>query len=598
MHIAELWWASVIFWTDSASMDLITHAIFLAPLVCCIHDTSVQSIMQEDILFQGGSHDGDTSTQAGDSSDEADVSATHTIMDICYDMQPPLTADHARQFLLTEEIEIYTLKVTSVSHIGLGVTGVLDRKTSNRLGFYLRIVCWLANTIVGKNRVKSLGLAPTLDEVNKALKVLHTESAESLLAKYKAFMFDPLVRKGDTVSFYARDGKLSSSPSCATLLRQFYHQCDTMKNIASQDILPFLGSYDGMSMNKAWVYSGGGCLAGHHIENAYLHFLHVCLDIDWAKVDFAAVLQGTMDMGWVSVVRDVLCSMQKLSLKSWVCGGNTDDAAGVLQVANLIKKEFGLRDCDPEVALSARQYVLNPSYVCRKYPEIFYERKMRPGEALLLNESHSVLGFTTLSMAWNVCLQQELANYLQLESKLAGLVDLLPVLHAANRKSMFQTRGDTITFCLSAEVLAAADSMFGRKVQGTSLLHARLPRGMVDHVYNKILSPSSALLSKLYEDQLTYNLPTQAHLGSSLSFDKRITPVANVVCHICGKPLLFKAILADYAFSDKAKQLAGYPYCMQCYQGLSACITKRAKHIKIVSIRSDFDVFWREYGAT
>jgi hypothetical protein len=104
-----------------------------------------------------------------------------------------------------------------------------------------------------------------------------------------------------------------------------------------------------------------------------------------------------------------------LSIRIWFFGLKTTTPSGVEILQQQMEAAFKLQPSYLEQCLHDRKYVLNPSWWVQHHPEDFKIVHQKPGDCILSNCSHSVSGFSMLSVAFNVCLRSHLKHYVACE---------------------------------------------------------------------------------------------------------------------------------------------------------------------------------------
>jgi hypothetical protein len=156
----------------------------------------------------------------------------------------------------------------------------------------------------------------------------------------------------------------------------------------------------GVSRSGAWMYSGGHGLAAHHVEDGYLHFVNVMHDLQ-----FDAEGLDPLDARLLQL-------MHKWSIKQWLFVDTAFTPAGALRLQQqLLVQGMGLPACDWPKHLCMRTCLLSPEYCTRSLPQGCRLLLQRPGQCILGNSSHSVIGLTLCSAAWNVALGDSLLHY-------------------------------------------------------------------------------------------------------------------------------------------------------------------------------------------
>jgi hypothetical protein len=410
-----------------------------------------------------------------------------------------------------------------------------------------------------------------------------------------------------------------------SLLKDIQHevsQCDQLQELYASDLLKDIGDFDGMTWMEAWMYSGGGALAGHHLEDGFLHFVHVCLNITLDRSTAAS------DDTEFQLSCSVLEATQRLAAKSWLLCRDVKKAEGTLRLVKLLAdegcKHYGARDSSCSVywesGLMKREWVLDPAYFCSKYPDMFYEAHVMPGQGLISNESHSVIGFSSFCMAWNVCVEDHLLHYMSQERDMARLARTSVSSDAifgvdSEEPRLHQLRGLYLNFCLTTEVVRMADAVVGLT---DSSRHFRSCMGLGSYEqYMKRMAPAvNSVLQFCWQNYSVQLHPV--HLDSS---KRSITDVCRTdvlasgvlselwpnhsrhVCCVCGEPLIFRALLAAWRSEGvaKLKNLAKpkqgknehsvtHMFCQHCM----SCV-KQAQRPVLLDIRSTFSINWLGY---
>jgi hypothetical protein len=483
---------------------------------------------------------------------------------VFFDLQPVTVSHEQAKVILTGKVEVYRVVLSRRIKCGLRVE-YKPCGEMQRVVFLEHMLVWLAD-VVTSGRSSHIVEAQRCDTsmLKAALAALATRDPIEVLLKFKEYIFDSSKRSKDTLTWYAADGKVRDN----RLLKEILHevsQCDRLQELYASDLLKHIGDFDGMTWMEAWMYSGGGALAGHHLEDGFLHFVHVCLKI---IVDRSSADSADTDFALSCSVID---ATQRLAAKSWLLCRDVKTAEGTMRLVKLLAdegcKHYGTRDssCSAywESSLMKREWVLDPAYFCSKYPDVFYEAYVLPGEGLISNESHSVIGFSSFCMAWNVCVEDHLLHYMSQERDMARLARTSVISEAifgvdSEEPRLHQLRGSYLKFCLTTEAAQMADAVVGLSDNGRRSISGMGPGPFEQHIRRMAPAVNSILQFcwQNYSVQLHY-----VHLSSS---KRRITDVCRTdvldsgvliellpnhsrhVCCVCGEPLIFRAFLAAW----------------------------------------------------
>lgn len=518
----------------------------------------------------------------------------HTVPQCVFD-----TMDAAQAFLATEEVVVHKMLVSQTSAAGLQIE-YEQQETTTRLTFYFKFIVWFVSNVVqnvpaawpAKHKIK-------LETVQSALKNLNSHSPHQVMTMYMNFLFNRAWSTGSPVGFYAKDGKLSGS--CKQLMAPMWNSSDILKSISHSDLLLYCQQHDGMSMGKAWVYSGGTCLAGHHIEDGFLHFVHLMLDIKYDDMKFSfGLLQPELcdDDG---MVRDVLKTMQTLSVKRWLFGrSNPCTVHSVMSINNIIGKEFALPDTMYEKYLHARCFLLNPDYMTSKYPDLFYVTDMHPGQAIYSNETHSVIGLSHVCMAWNVCQASELQSYIDMEFDMACAARPTLEKGGPGLDGSEDSRGrQAVHFSLSNEVMSLCDAlMCCETFQGTlDMIGRQMSHACSSRLWEVVKKATDVIVQRCLATGVSYGSaakyvdypPSLEVLKGCLN--EAVRQKNLYVCHFCGMPLVFEGLLSLMPV-DGAATHRPLLVCVPCFDQV---LDVRRCPLAHITIRSAREIFWNEY---
>lgn len=525
-----------------------------------------------------------------------------------------MTGSELTSFLLTEQVEVYRAVVTKQTIAGLKVEFILHGRMY-RLDFYVRYLIWLAAHVLGLDQKFGFDDAISSNLLGDAMRLLDKVDNRIVLDRLKQFLFRNKHEPNSIIAYYAKDGKLGDSILSKKLMFTAASQCDKLRDIVRQDILPHIGTYDGMSMQKAWVYNGGTTVAGHHVEDGFLKFVHACYDIQWDRldIDWQQCIQPT-DHNPVSgkMALQVLQTVNRLALKSWLVGSNAATAAGILHINKTILEAFDEMVTDYESALWSRVYVLDPAYFTAKHPTQFKEILLMPGEALLSNHSHSVVGFCGVCVAWNVLLLRDLADCIELEHDMA--ICMRNAAHSGHLRHS-NGRGTVVYISIANELMRKIDVMKD-KASDTSRVCLAQDTDLNKKVNSLVLQPSASYLYDLYIKDHRHSpwLTSTYQVGQSrdsvvcsgivshrqlgLVSDpttKRHLDTRTIVCYLCGIPCLIDAIMVSVKQRRANKKATTSR--MLCHDCFSYCRGDKdlIANAEIFTVRSSYQVFEREY---
>jgi hypothetical protein len=193
----------------------------------------------------------------------------------------------------------------------------------------------------------------------------------------------------------------------------------------------------GISRRLAWLYSGGHGLAAHHVEDGYMHFVNVMHDLQFDT--------STLEPADGRLLR----LMRAWCAKQWLFIDAAFTPGGLADLQQQLVRDMGLPASEWPVHLHTRACLLSPQYWLQHLPGGCKVMRQRPGQCILSNSSHSVIGMTLCSAAWNVALGDSLLHY-----HACQCVEAL----STEPQSPFApdvTRGEQVTFSCAQEVLRA-----------------------------------------------------------------------------------------------------------------------------------------------
>lgn len=198
-------------------------------------------------------------------------------------VSPTLTKVQTETFLIKERVVVYKVLLHESTQAGIQVY-FKEFRSMCRLEFYVFYVVWFAINILGLDaefdfESRFVKFPSTL--VDSALNKLDNCDVGVVLTKLKQYLFEHEHVEDEILTYYAKDGEVCASEAATNMLAMFAKQCTHIRAIVKQDVIQHMGLYDGMALQKAWLYSGGTCLAGHHVEDGFLRFVHVSVHIDW-----------------------------------------------------------------------------------------------------------------------------------------------------------------------------------------------------------------------------------------------------------------------------------------------------------------------------
>lgn len=546
------------------------------------------------------------------------VSSCSQLFDLTY--SPILTADQARDFLTKENIEVWKVVCRKVTLAGVKVEFVLVG-TMKRIDFYARYIVWFAVTLLGLGSGFTFSGVLSERSIESALQKFEGLSHSDILNIVHNHIFHLHNKAGMVLTYYAKDGMLDKSPVTKSMLFDTIKSCDKVADILKRDIVSQLGSYNGIAFHKAWVYSGGTTMAGHHVEDCYLKFVHACFDVKWSTFDWEwdFLKKSKKCPVTASSGQKILQVVNNMAVKSWLVGCDAGCAEGIVNINKIIAIEFGHDNINIEHALYTRCCILNPEYFTIKSPQQFREILLRPGQALLSDDSHSVYGFCSTSVAWNVLFPEDVARCLQLEKDMALSMQSQSSITRVLKQS--HGRGETINTSLACELLRECDRSFDLQndfsYAGTSLYATH--QSLVDKLWCRVHQPALKLLCQLYLSSHTtvewsstrsVSSSTRVHDGNSVTCSgilshKELGNTADptlkqiktgtVVCYVCGIPCLMDAVVASVKVPvDKKMSTCTRLLCRECF-GIHRHFDDVVREAHYLCIRSGFDIWFREY---
>lgn len=408
------------------------------------------------------------------------VSPTAVTTELCktieFDMNYSMSINRhfAEQFLL-EEVSVWCvgLKEKMDSGIKVEYTHVCCMK---RLYFSEHMLLWLHDII--KEGKSTLKITPaieraTRESVEAAIEYLSSVGVQTTLDAYKNYVFKSS-DVGKPLTWYSKDRNVPVSRA-DHLLDVLMHNSILLRELHGCDVLHRLGKYERWqsyrSDNLSPVSLGGGSVAGHHVQDGFMHVVHVCVPLMWDKC-LPEWLGDTsipclLDNEQLRTAVAVMNMGQKHAVQSWLFCSNVASVDGMKNLLQVLKEEGFLSTSDCQVVASwdcvinKREAVLNPEYMCSKYPELFREHLIVPGKGVVSNESHSVIGHSSFCMAWNLCLPSHMHVYAHMEGEMALAVRTNVIPGSVYGQSTLDPprllHGLAVNFCLTTELLEAAD---------------------------------------------------------------------------------------------------------------------------------------------
>ncbi len=524
----------------------------------------------------------------------------------------PMSYADAQHFL-HEKIKYSRVYVTRKLKCGVQV-GFQDFEDESvmmeRLHFLEHMLVWLWAVVVrGGDGFASLPQQrASAAAIHEAMLGLSGVSPITAFEAYQKHVFERPI--GATVTWYARNTTVVPGTPLFAVLSFMTHQSE-LSGLWNVDWLRKICNCDGMAWQKAWVYSGGGCSAGHHVEDGFLDFLHVHVKIDWRSLvdgpTDATVPRSDEEARRDQLAADVLNTTQRLAVKSWLFGQDVASVDGLQSIVQVLRDE-GCLSPDEETAgagffeyvLHQRNTLLNPTFMLKKYPERFSQQLLLPGDAVWSNESHSVFGFSSLCMAWNICTAPRIDIHAGMERAMAAAVrETVSPTHIygtpLQREPPPILRGMCIEFCITQELLDAAHVLSGLEMRSGLLPPMSGPAAAGVAEMRNILFGFLQKCWKQYKHQLPWAPPHVPHFATSVDGTalERLGSCApchsKLVCCACGEPLLYKAVTAVWG----VKMPGTYMFCGHCYR----CVKDHVHEAKLLDVRSSYDVYWHDYHA-
>ncbi len=179
-----------------------------------------------------------------------------------------------------------------------------------------------------------------------------------------------------------------------------------LEAVYTTDIMEYvMPEASGISYKHSWVYSGGQGLAGVHLEDGFLHFVHHLISLE-------------LSLASGSLLERLVTKYMMLSSKVWVFY-NQGGVDGGIELNKYVAKLFNVAPVVDEL-LASRMYVLDP--------RAFYDDPdfkvvtQYPGQYVHSDLPHSVTGCGFLSFACNILMTGSLAMYIKAEEMMAAAV--------------------------------------------------------------------------------------------------------------------------------------------------------------------------------
>lgn len=419
--------------------------------------------------------DGDASMDA----DELEVSSLDEVH-VCEQQGSCEVDTDTLAAYLVEDVYVHMACVAQKAAAGVRVTFERLPRRYSRLEFLCAIVCWFARVVICGDKAEEFAFEGTDAEVKKALccisKILECEPdpAVWVLDKYESYLSACAV--GDTAAYYSKDGQLRGS--AAELLRcasARFCSDSVVKRAMDADLLKsFQARFDGMKASAAWVYTGGAALAGHHLEDGFMHFVNFMPSLAFNTVDYDVVAAKA---GFVTgeTIAALVPVLHDLSAKRWTFVPDSLTPATASHLCHALAVAFPVAQpgaapvADDRVLFRRDLVLLDGQFEVRPGSTVKCVIQ-RPGQAIVARCSHSVVGgLCSLSFAWNVCIASEVRRYVDMEfgmAKLAG-THTAPPYHMA-------LRGASVSVCLAAELLMRASHEHQQAVLQSARVHDAL----------------------------------------------------------------------------------------------------------------------------
>jgi hypothetical protein len=388
---------------------------------------------------------------------------------------------------------------------------IIDWRWMTRVQLYEHVVKWFVADVCGE---------PSIKLTAECIEFLNKKDQAVLIEAYKSYIRG--CDKGAVIGWYAQDKQATG------VVKSILQKGGIIKKDKGEegDLLSYVRGveakgahyegFDGISRRRAWGYSGAG-IAGHHIEDGWLHFQNWLVD-----------LQLTYKGGKASDKALLVECAKRLSFRVWLFNKHSCTPAAVNELAGRIASMFRKAPDYWESPLHRRQFVLDPDW-CKAHWKDMVEHVQSPGGIITSNCSHSVIGFTFLSMAWNVCKPSHLQHYIACEFEAARLS--ADKFKTCVDQNMWGFRGATLSFSLTVEVL------------NQLIMGAGFPPGLAPKV--EIAAKQAALYhhSVAQMDRACDKFELMAWHDQCAWWAKESTQ--KTMCIICASPLVLNAIHAE-----------------------------------------------------
>lgn len=423
-----------------------------------------------------------------------------------------LNKEQTEEFLGTR---VKTCQIVIKQSLPAGIVIARGRGVSmSRRGVLKRAVIWYAECVLG---IKLTGKAID-DKTVQALDAMENLTKEEAREKYLAYVFKDTEEKDRDGGCYASDTE--GDDMMAGLLYEVFRP-----ETGATDLLELLpNKFTGLSRQSPWLYSGV-TFAGHHIEDAFMHFFHL-----FVLLKFALASLGDID-------RRLLECMERLSFRDWLFCSKSSTPEDVQWLCREIETAFKLKQGWYEKVLDERNYVLSPVWWQTKHPGLFKLVHQGPGDSIVTNQSHNVVGFGVLSFAHNIARLESVRHYVACECLAA--VDASKAYmwyrivnqNVSRGEGLTGCRGHRINFCLTSELMRFLMEEIMPSPEVESALCA-----CADMAYkcNETLAQFRAAV-----DRTRALTPHEQHMTCA---GKRTLKDAAMVCGICGLPLPFYAV--------------------------------------------------------
>jgi len=336
-----------------------------------------------------------------------------------------LDKDQMSAFLM-DEVDVYHMKVVRrTSDYGLRLEFYRDDTPRTRLEFIEEYTAWFASSVLGVDDLGSLvGLdlehrRAVVDAALSSLeKLVKAEGKDALHKHYHEFAFKG---KQSELGMYAKDKTMTTATQSMLIgkpaeLSKLGMYTDTFRGFVHRDLLHHIGpDVSGVGIRKSWVYSGGFGLAGFHVEDGFLHFGHHILDFVGEVQD---AYEQRLVSFWLNHSKKIWIFKQGAS-KNDIVQLNSELFDKVVCKQSKGKQRTARQRvgvCD-EVLMS-RSVVIDPEFAERNgYVVVDHY----PGQCIVSNYPHTVLGFALFSFAWNFCLPEHVPYYIGMERATADI---------------------------------------------------------------------------------------------------------------------------------------------------------------------------------